>query len=375
MSLVPDTIIIGNHTQGLGILRSAAQANSRVFVLNDYHLSLTRFSRHLHQYHALPRHTLSHLEEDPVEKGLRDRLLALEVRPRSLLFGVNEDINRFIYRQRERLSEHFFIPPNDLGLISDKHRFNAFLPPALRLETQVFSREALQKAQPKTRYLLKGRRGNAFRRKTGQKALPLSGMTEARAEQLASELPPEELLIQEILENRLPVKSVCSFSIEGRAHVMFQYSKLRQHPNRYGTGTFLQSIWEASLRSLAESVLSALRYTGISEIEFIQDPESGQYKVIEMNPRPWKSIHFATQCGANLTAAYLNWLADGSVPEFRQGRHGHFWVDLATDLPQLVRERKGPDYPRGCFECVWQQSDPGPFVALCVLFPLLALKL
>ena len=75
----------------------------------------------------------------------------------------------------------------------------------------------------------------------------------------------------------------------------------------------MRSISVNELMRVAEHILKTLDFTGISEIEFIHDPASDSYRVIEMNPRTWKSIHFATQCGQNLVARYLSSVANGRI--------------------------------------------------------------
>ena len=82
MSTIPDTVIIGNHTQGLGILRSAAEIGSRVFVVNDKHISITRFSKYLYAYKRLPRGTLASLSNTTESALLLKSLLSLNVKKR-----------------------------------------------------------------------------------------------------------------------------------------------------------------------------------------------------------------------------------------------------------------------------------------------------
>jgi hypothetical protein len=51
-----------------------------------------------------------------------------------------------------------------------------------------------------------------------------------------------------------------------------------------------------------------------------------------------------------------------------------YWADLATDIPQVLRERKLGRYHRGVFECVWDRTDPLPAPVLWTLFPVIALE-
>ncbi len=371
----PATVIIGNHTQGLGLVRSAAQAGGDVWVVNDKWLSLARCSRYLTGYRRVAHGTLLALHQPEVAATLVEVLLSLPFQGNAVLFGVNEDINRFIHEHRDALRARYLIPDTPLNRIFDKFVFNSLVPEAARIETHLASQVEWAKLVATPRYLLKGRSGNAFRELTGAKAIALEDIDAARRAELLQQLSPDTVLLQAIITTHRPVRSVCAFSVGGIIQSWFGYDKLRQHPNQFGTGTYLRSTPVDDLRPVAEQILQTLKFTGISEIEFIHDASSNSYRVIEMNPRAWKSVHFATQCGRNLVALYLRHLSgQPTVPSRdRYPDHCH-WVDLATDLPQLWRERRWPRYEDGCFECTWTGTDPLPAVMLWTLFPVLALE-
>jgi predicted ATP-grasp superfamily ATP-dependent carboligase len=370
----PATVIIGNHTQGLGILRSAAAAGGKVWVVNDKSVSLTRFSKYLTGYKRIPRGTLGNLGHDDADEALLEALLELPVEYPSLLCGVDEDIVAFIDRFRRRLAHKYAIPEVRLDTIVDKYLFNALLPESLRIWTRLCSEVDIRQEREPQRYILKGRQGTAFRRITNRKAVPLARLTREKRRRLFSQLRPQDVVIQEIVGTDRPVASLCSFSISGRMSAVFAYEKLRQHPQDFGTGTFLRSITPDVLRPLAAEIVSRTGFTGISEIEFVFDRRTNTYKAVEMNPRTWKSVHFATLCGQNLVARYLMYLANGreiTNVEYARYAPNRYWTDLATDIPELIRERRLPRYPRGTFECTWSRSDPMPAVVLWTLLPLI----
>ena len=369
----PATVVIGNHTQGLGIVRSAAAAGGAVWVVNDKSLSLARYSRHLTGYRRIPHGTLLNLSQPKSAAVLRDALLELPLSGMSAIFGVNEDVNRFIHQHRKELRGRFVIPEVRLETIYDKYVFNTLVPKPAQIDTRL-ANEVDWTAAAAGNFLLKGRVGNAFRELTGQKAICLKDMPSSNREQLFTQLPADQVVLQEIIETQSPVRSVCSFSVDGQIRAWFGYDKLRQHPNRFGTGTYLGSVAVDELKPVAEAILQKLNYTGLSEIEFIHEPVTQTYRVIEMNPRAWKSVHFATQCGQNLVALYLKHLAGERVDTGGRYRHGGYWADLATDLPQMLRERKLSGYHRGFFECTWESSDPLPALVLWTGFPLIALE-
>jgi hypothetical protein len=369
----PAGVVIGDHTHGLGIVRSAAEAGGDVWVVNDKIIGLARFSKYLSGYRRIPRDTLRQLDRGEAAEVLLNALLDLPVEYPAVLFGVNEDITKFIHLHAGALSGKYFIPDAGIKAIYDKYSFNSLVPRAAQIDTRLSSETDFSEINPQ-RFVLKGRQGDAFRRISGAKALQLDQLPQHERTRLFERIEPDQVIVQEIVESDMPVVSVCSLSIKGEIAGLFEYEKLRQHPNRFGTGTYLRSVRVPALEPIAKSILKMLQFTGISEIEFIQDRRTGAYKVVEMNPRTWKSVHFATQCGQNLVARYLSFVAAGKAGEDVQYACHRYWADLATDIPQMLRERKLWSYERGFFECTWSRSDPRPAVALWTLFPLMTLE-
>jgi predicted ATP-grasp superfamily ATP-dependent carboligase len=342
--------------------------------VNDTVLTLSRFSKHLSGYTRLPRGTLRHLDRSEAAETLVDALLSLPVAYPSLLFGVHEDITRFVHTHRDRLRDKYLVPDVQLQKIYDKYAFNTLLPASARIDTRLWSEVDPRAVDCPGLFILKGRQGKAFRWVTGEKALPLDHLTERDREVLFRRIAPDQVILQEVVESDRPVVSVCTFSANGEVAGTFTYEKLRQHPNRFGTGTYLRSTRAPSLERLAQTILQQLDFTGISEIEFIHDRRTGAYKIVEMNPRAWKSVHFATRCGQNLVARYLTFVATGETAPDNGYACDRHWADLATDLPQMLRERRLSTYERGFFECTWEKADPWPSLVLWTLFPLMALE-
>ena len=370
----PTAVVVGDHTQGLGIVRSAAAHGAAVWVVNDKCISLARFSRYITGYKQLRRGTLSQLARTECAIHLREALLEIPLDGPALLFGVNEDITWFIHQNRAALRAKYFIPEVRFESIYDKFAFNTLLPEAVRLDTRLCSETDLDAVDQPQRFILKGRFANAFRQITGQKAIRLSQIAPHERKGLFANLAPDRVVLQKIVETSRPVVSVCSFSVKGDVAGYFGYEKLRQHPNRFGTGTYLRSTSVNELMRVAEQILTTLEFTGISEIEFIHDLDSGTYRVIEMNPRTWKSIHFATQCEQNLVATYLSYAANGRIESNNDYVKDRYWADMATDVPQMFRERKIWRYHRDFRDCTWDRSDPLPALILWTLFPVIALE-
>jgi len=131
----------------------------------------------------------------------------------------------------------------------------------------------------------------------------------------------------------------------------------------------LQEVSEAvdSLRGL----LSAVRYRGAFNVEFKQDGRDGQFKIIEVNPRPAWYIAPLAAAGVDLSwKIYLD--AQGlPVPDsagYRVGRYGFYEIPDAAAILRAVGSFRRPDGPvlrpwlRGDRVVFWWR-DPMPGVA------------
>lgn len=371
---IPPVVIIGDHTQGLGIVRSAAVMGGEIWVVNDRAISLARFSKHLTGYKQIQRGALARLDQPEQAERLLRTLLELPVEYPSLLFGVNEDISHFKQTYREALKQRYVIPSGDLQKVYDKYFFNLCLPMEIQINTRLCSDVSLEEIHESERFLVKGRQGSGFRTHTGKKAIPVDVLLRNGGQHLLAGMPAEQVILQEIVCTDRPVLSICSFSVNGESAGTFAYEKLRQHPKDFGTGTYLRSVDPGPVKELADIVLQRYKYTGISEIEWIYDCRTSRYRVIEMNPRAWKSVHFSSQCGENLIAKYIEFVKSGVVSRGSHYVRGQYWTDLATDLLQSIRMMKWGGYHPGVFECTWERSDPWPAVALWTLSPVIALE-
>lgn len=373
---IPSLVIIGNHTQGLGIIRSAADVKIPIIVVNDLIFSTSRYSKYLTSYKRVSKGTIKSLADNFENEELLNTLLELPVDYPSILMGINEDVIKFISVNRKKLSGKYCIPDNSYQLIFDKYDFNNLLPDDNKLETYLLKDFDPEKLKYSKNYIVKSRTGNKLRNLTGEKAIELNHKQNFLEDLVNKGFSSEEIIIQELITSENPVKSSCAFSVDGEILGLFQYEKVRQHPNQFGTGTYLKSIYDDKILNIAAGILSKLKYTGISEIEFILDPKNGNYKVIEMNPRTWKSINFSTQCNQNLVEKYIFYIYGKEVKKSLSFEKGKFWVDLFTDIPQMFREKRLFSYNiKNLYECTWDSRDPYPFLMNLLSSPFILLRI
>ena len=152
----------------------------------------------------------------------------------------------------------------------------------------------------------------------------------------------------------------------------FNIQKLVQTPPGFGTGCIVQSVDRPELFERTIRLLAAMEFTGIAEVEYKLDARDGEYKLIEVNPRPWDQHRLGAACGVDLIHhAYCDY-ADLPGPAARAtGRHRKWVAEDAflmaalqliwrrePGLRGMLRQARG----RKIF-AIWSPKDPMPFVA------------
>jgi predicted ATP-grasp superfamily ATP-dependent carboligase len=150
---------------------------------------------------------------------------------------------------------------------------------------------------------------------------------------------PRILMVQEHVAGggaaQLSYAALCS---NGRVVASIAARRTRQFPMDFGrASSFVETIDDPGLERAARSMLWALGYTGIIEIEFKRDPRTGRALLLDVNPRAWG---WQSLCGrAGVDFPYLLWrMANGMPVGTPTAVSGVRWVRMATDLPAAVGE-------------------------------------
>lgn len=130
----------------------------------------------------------------------------------------------------------------------------------------------------------------------GNKKLPRLRIVHSKEEKESVEkqfiddgLTPDMWCYQELLSTvDTHNVSVCGW-YDREFHQYAVTRKILQHPPKIGNGDVVEIFHDApeSLVSQTETILKGLEYTGAFEMEFVLDSNSGEYKLIELNPRFW----------------------------------------------------------------------------------------
>ncbi|MFC4436869.1 MULTISPECIES: carboxylate--amine ligase [Natrialbaceae] len=145
------------------------------------------------------------------------------------------------------------------------------------------------------------------------------------------------------------------------------------YPPEFGTTCLVEGADAPEIERDALAVLEDAGYHGISEAEFLYDARTDEYRLLDINTRPWKWIGLPIAAGANLPAAAY---ADATDSAYESGVvRDVSWVYL-KDYAALLSNNPVDDVlsrdqwfsiVSGEFErrddlttAVYRPSDPGP---------------
>jgi D-aspartate ligase len=157
----------------------------------------------------------------------------------------------------------------------------------------------------------------------------------------------------------------------GDASLAVVARKERPLPRACRVGTLVEAVREPRVEALALRVAALLDYRGIAEVEVLEDANSGELFLIEVNARPWIQFGLGLAAGRDLLGFLVS---GGRGPEAGPPRRAR-WISFPDDLyvcwsrdDGVVRrgELSFGAYLRSVLGASvygrWSLRDPGPFV-------------
>ncbi|ANM31195.1 hypothetical protein ABI59_18890 [Acidobacteria bacterium Mor1] len=157
----------------------------------------------------------------------------------------------------------------------------------------------------------------------------------------------------------------------GRCLGAFTSRKLVQYPPGFGLGCLYRTVDLPELRDSAVAFLEGIGYRGLAEVEYKRDPESGRFRLIEINTRHWDQHPMGTAAGVNLSLLAYRDLAEGAAPdEPCYPRRRSSWIrglgllraikaELRHGSQGMLMARRALSPSRRAY-ALWSWSDPMP---------------
>ena len=144
----------------------------------------------------------------------------------------------------------------------------------------------------------------------------------------------------------------------------------------------METIDAPEIEVLSERFLKAINYHGVVEIEYKRDPRSGEYKLLDVNARPWGFHAIGSACGVDFP--YLVYADQMGLPiEPARARAGVGWLRMISDIPTALSDFLHGSLSMTTYikslkatriESVFQWRDPLPSFAELMMLPYIAAK-
>jgi predicted ATP-grasp superfamily ATP-dependent carboligase len=113
---------------------------------------------------------------------------------------------------------------------------------------------------------------------------------------------------------------------EGEPVATFQHRQVRAYNYAGGPSAFRESVSIPELGESGRALLDELEWHGLAMVEFLRNDETGEFELMEINPRFWSSLPFSVRAGADFP--YYYWLlargeADRIDDGYEVGTAGH----------------------------------------------------
>jgi len=381
-------VITGGDFQALGVLRTLAKKDIPIIMLDSEHC-ISKYSRFKKRFFRSPCPSNNQSYVDfLIDLAKKEKIH----RNRWVIFPNSDETVYVLSKYKNILEEFYRIPTPGWEVIQNvyikKNTYQLAEKIGIPIPTTYYP-DSLQKlVELSLNYpvVIKPSIRDNFYSKVRIKAFRVNNKEELvkTYEYVCSIIEPSEVLVQEFIPgspNHL--YSFCPFFKDGEVLTSIMARRARQHPMDFGhASTFAELVDIPKIQKIAENFLGSINYYGFAEVEFMQDLQDGNYKLIEVNPRVWGWHTIAIAAGVDLPYLLYQDMI-GEEIDVRLPIDHLKWVRLITDVPTVLSEiirgrlriRDYLESMKGKKEfAVFALNDPLPFIAEVALIPYLWVK-
>lgn len=148
------------------------------------------------------------------------------------------------------------------------------------------------------------------------------------------------VIVQEFIPGK--VHDVCTLSISGKPVRLLTQIRELMYPIYGGVGAVNITTDDQLLRLNAEKLIIESGYHGPAQVEFKKDSRTGEYKLIEFNPKLWGTLPLSISAGVSFPELIRDYVLGENLHyqnEYKVGLRYNFWMPLAFLAKlQLFRE-------------------------------------
>lgn len=100
---------------------------------------------------------------------------------------------------------------------------------------------------------------------------------------------------------------------QGKIRASFMHKRIREYPATGGPSTLAESIYDIKLKNIGKRLLERLKWHGVAMVEFKRDVRTGEFILMEINPKFWGSLDLSIRAGVDFPFLAYKLALDGEV--------------------------------------------------------------
>ncbi len=134
----------------------------------------------------------------------------------------------------------------------------------------------------------------------------------------------------------------------GKARAVFMHHRIREYPVTGGPSAVAESVYDPALRDAGLRILDSLHWHGVAMAEFKKDAVTGDYVLMEINPKFWGSLGLAIASGVDFPCLACQMALDGDIDPVCTYRTGvkYRWLLPADLFHVMTSPRSVPQFIR-----------------------------
>ena len=174
-----------------------------------------------------------------------------------------------------------------------------------------------------------------------------------------------------IPQTGMQYKAEVLMDYSGEVRAWCVYNKLRYYPITGGSSTLNSTVDRRDILALAAKILKEMKWYGMGDCDFIEDPRDGLPKLMEINPRFTRSIKICVMSGVDFPLLLYKMAMGQTFPPVLDYKTGIYLRYLPGDIMWFIQSRQRFHAKPSFFWCfgkdlndeMFSLRNPGPAVA------------
>jgi len=372
-------IVLGGHVQGLNIIRIYGQNGIPSILLDSNRFNLAKHSKYCTKFYKYK------------EGAMLDMLLEFGKKEKYkgwLILPTNDLQVKIVSQNRDKLNQYFIVSSPKWSVVEKCYNkiktykiAQSISVPSPLTFFPANEEELLSNKEIKYPCIIKPAVMHTFYNKFKKKVFVCNNQKELIENyQLAIKvIDASEIMVQDIIPGDSTNEySGYFFYTEGKVFNYMAVRRKRQHPADFGNAaTFIESVEIDEIRLQSEKLLKAIEYNGVCEVEYKYDYRDKKYKLLEINPRTWKSHAITQKAEVPFLMSLYEKMVNGRdliTTSYKESYTKHILLDtIMIILNKKYRATRFYDKTKTAY-AVWNKKDIFPAIWELIYFPFNVLK-